>query len=224
MEDIQRVYISHPQTIALMGGTFDPIHYGHLVTAEAVRHQFEIDLTLFIPTGQPPHKKKEWVTNAEDRYMMTMLATETHPSFYVSRIEIEREGNTYTIDTIRQLKDTYPQGTKFYFITGADAFLEMFTWKNAELLLKSCTFIAATRPGYDRSIIKRGAMKEDNLYFIEVPALSISSTDIRERVRQRRPIKYLLPESVENYIYKHNLYRSDMEECSTTIPNYGIRF
>ncbi len=203
------IFISRPKNIALMGGTFDPIHYGHLVTAEAVRHEFAIDRTLFIPTGQPPHKKASEVTNAEDRYIMTVLATETHPSFYVSRIEIDRSGKTYTIDTIEQLKESAPKGTSFFFITGADAFLEIFTWKNADTLLKSCTFIAATRPGYDRSAIENRVAEGENFHFLEVPALSISSTDIRARVRAGRPIRYLLPESVENYIYKHNLYGSE---------------
>lgn len=206
-----------------MGGTFDPIHYGHLVTAEAVRHEFDIDMTLFIPTGRPPHKNNDYVTDPEDRYMMTVLATETHPSFYVSRIEIERVGKTYTIDTINQLKESSPKGTEFFFITGADAFLQIFTWKNPEELLKSCTFIAATRPGYDRSLILNEIKDKETVHFIEVPALSISSSDIRKRVQEQRPIKYLLPESVENYIYKHNLYRGDIE-CPMNSMNYGIKY
>lgn len=222
MDDLKRVYISHPQKISIMGGTFDPIHYGHLVTAESVRHAFDVDMTLFIPTGRPPHKNNTQVTDPEDRYIMTMMATESNPSFFVSRIEIDRVGKTYTIDTINQLKESSPKGTEFCFITGADAYLQIFTWKNPELLLKSCTFIVATRPGYDRSLIEKEAAGRENLHFIEVPALSISSSDIRKRVQEHRPIKYLLPESVEQYIYKHNLYRSD-NECPTSITHLGIR-
>ncbi|MBC8543189.1 nicotinate-nucleotide adenylyltransferase [Bianquea renquensis] len=204
-------YFSKPLKIAVMGGTFDPIHYGHLVTAEAVRHQYDIGQVLFVPTGHPPHKKQSEVTHPEDRYLMTMLATETNPAFYVSRIEIERTGFTYTVDTIEELKGIYPANTEIFFITGADAFHEILTWKNAEHLLSSCTFVAATRPGYHRKelserVEKLGKDFGDHLHFLEVPALSISSSDIRQRVREDRPIKYLLPESVENYIYKHALY------------------
>ncbi len=199
-----------PKKIAIMGGTFDPIHYGHLVTAEAVMHEYQIDRVLFIPSGQPPHKNDSQVTSAEHRYLMTLLATETNPRFFSSRIEIDREGYTYTIDTIRELKKMYPE-TEIYFITGADAFSNILTWKNPELLLSSCHFVAATRPGYSRkkaapqieAVMERHA---DTLHYLEVPALSISSSEIRERIKEGRPIKYLLPETVENYIYKHGLY------------------
>lgn len=197
--------------IAVMGGTFDPIHYGHLVTAEAVMHEYQIDRVLFIPSGQPPHKAGKSVTPAEHRYLMTLLATETNPNFFSSRIEIDREGYTYTIDTIRELKKANPD-TEIYFITGADAFSEILTWKDPEVLLSSCHFVAATRPGYSRkkaapqieAIVNRHT---NRLHYIEVPSLTISSSDIRSRVREGRPIKYLLPETVENYIYKHGLYQ-----------------
>ncbi len=201
-----------PKKIAIMGGTFDPIHYGHLVTAEAVMHEYQIDRVLFIPSGQPPHKTDSQVTSAEHRYLMTLLATETNPSFFSSRIEIDREGYTYTIDTIHELQKMYPE-TELYFITGADAFSNILTWKNPEVLLSSCHFVAATRPGYSRkkaapqieAVMERHA---DTLHYLEVPALSISSSEIRERVKDGRPIKYLLPETVENYIYKHGLYQA----------------
>lgn len=195
-----------------MGGTFDPIHYGHLVTAEAVMHEYQIDQVLFIPSGQPPHKTEGQVTPADHRYLMTLLATETNPRFFSSRIEIDRKGYTYTIDTIRELKEMYP-GSEIYFITGADAFSNILSWKNPELLLSSCHFVAATRPGYSRAkaapqieaLMDRHA---DTLHYLEVPALSISSSEIRARVKEGRPIKYLLPETVENYIYKHGLYQA----------------
>lgn len=202
----------NPKKIAIMGGTFDPIHYGHLVTAEAVMHEYQIDQVLFIPSGQPPHKTEGQVTPADHRYLMTLLATETNPRFFSSRIEIDRKGYTYTIDTIRELKEMYP-GSEIYFITGADAFSNILSWKNPELLLSSCHFVAATRPGYSRAkaapqieaLMDRHA---DTLHYLEVPALSISSSEIRARVREGRPIKYLLPETVENYIYKHGLYQA----------------
>lgn len=202
----------NPRKIAIMGGTFDPIHYGHLVTAEAVMHEYQIDQVLFIPSGQPPHKTEGQVTPADHRYLMTLLATETNPRFFSSRIEIDRKGYTYTIDTIRELKEMYP-GSEIYFITGADAFSNILSWKNPELLLSSCHFVAATRPGYSRAkaapqieaLMDRHA---DTLHYLEVPALSISSSEIRARVREGRPIKYLLPETVENYIYKHGLYQA----------------
>ncbi len=203
---------SNPKKIAIMGGTFDPIHYGHLVTAEAVMHEYQIDQVLFIPSGQPPHKTDSQVTSADHRYLMTLLATETNPRFFSSRIEIDRKGYTYTIDTIRELKEMYP-GSEIYFITGADAFSNILTWKNPELLLSSCHFVAATRPGYSRAkaapqIEALMDQHADTLHYLEVPALSISSSEIRARVQQGRPIKYLLPETVENYIYKHGLYHA----------------
>lgn len=197
--------------IAVMGGTFDPIHYGHLVTAEAAMQEYAIDRVLFIPSGRPPHKTDKQISSTEDRYLMTELATETNPRFFCSRIEIDRTGYTYTIDTIHELQNLYPE-TDIYFITGADAFSEIVTWKNAEELLQSCHFVAATRPGYSRkeATVQIEALLNrhtERLHYLEVPALSISSSDIRERVRQGRSIKYLLPEAVETYILKHELYR-----------------
>ncbi len=212
---MQDVFNPQARRIAVMGGTFDPIHYGHLVTAEAVRHEFAIDQVLFIPTGQPPHKALGAVSDAESRYLMTLLATESNEHFYASRMEIDRGGFTYTIDTIRALQKIYSPGTEIFFITGADAFYQMFGWHNAEELLGACTFVAATRPGYQKEeLIRRiGVTNQDHprrrFHFLEVPALAISSSDIRERVRNGRPIKYLVPEAVENFIKKHRLYREE---------------
>ncbi|WP_105617947.1 nicotinate-nucleotide adenylyltransferase [Vallitalea okinawensis] len=206
------VHHRNVKKIAVMGGTFDPIHYGHLVTAEAVRHQYNIDQVLFVPTGHPPHKRNRAITDAQHRYLMSILATETNPHFFVSRIEIDRQGLTYTIDTIKELKEQYRQDTEIYFITGADAFLEIFTWKQAEELLEICNFIAATRPEYPKEDLVASIAQIEKNYrakfnFIEVPALAISSSEIRNRVSSGEPIKYLLPEAVENYIEKYQLYK-----------------
>jgi nicotinate-nucleotide adenylyltransferase len=201
--------------IAIMGGTFDPIHIGHLVTAEAVRAEFFIDEVLFIPTGTPPHKSKRAVTSSEHRYLMSVLATAANPHFNVSRLEIEREGFTYTIDTLRELRALYGENTKLYFITGADAINQILLWKDAQELFNLCTFIAVTRPGYAQKELFERVEKlkrqfKHEIKFLEVPALAISSSDIRDRKRNSRPIKYLVTESVENYIEKHRLYQEEM--------------
>ncbi|NLK21525.1 MAG: nicotinate-nucleotide adenylyltransferase [Epulopiscium sp.] len=200
-----------PKSLAIMGGTFDPIHYGHLVTAEAVRYQYNIEQVFFMPTGQPPHKSDKKVTHSEHRYLMSVLATAANPHFNVSRIEIDRTGPTYTIDTIRDLKRDYGEDIELFFITGTDALLHIFSWKDAEELLKLCTFVAVNRPEYNiEELIQRIEIikkyYESKIHFLEVPALAISSTDIRNRVQKGMPIKYLVPESVENYIYKFKLY------------------
>ncbi|MDI3508053.1 MAG: nicotinate-nucleotide adenylyltransferase [Clostridiales bacterium] len=197
--------------IGLMGGTFDPIHYGHLVTAEEIRDKFNLEKVIFVPSGHPPHKIERHVSDQEHRYLMTFLATAPNPFFEVSRMEIDRQGPTYTIDTIKQFKAEYGDEYEFYFITGADAIFEILTWKDAEQLLGLCEFIAATRPGFNNNDIKAQlehitSRYGKEVYSVEVPSLAISSTDIRQRIREGRPIKYLLPESVEYYIKKCNLY------------------
>lgn len=199
--------------IGIMGGTFDPIHYGHLVTAEAVRDEFNLDKVIFVPAGNPPHKKARKVTAGQHRYMMTILATISNPKFEVSTIELTKKGYTYTIDTMREFKEMLPDST-FYFITGADAVLEILKWKDSEELLKICEFVAATRPGFDISELEKelNFIKEKHnkiIYKLEVPSLAISSTDIRRRVSEGRSIKYLLPEPVERYIYKNGLYKDN---------------
>ena len=194
-----------------MGGTFDPIHYGHLVTAEAARVKYGLNYIIFVPSGKPPHKKERKVTESNHRYLMTLLATATNPYFEVSRIEVDKDGYTYTIDTIKKFKLEFGSDTDFYFITGADALNEIFTWKNPEELLRICKFVAAARPGYNKEeLFKEIELLKENynskVSFVEVPSLAISSTDIRQRVKNNLPIKYLLPESVETYIYKNKLY------------------
>lgn len=196
-----------PRRVGIMGGTFDPIHYGHLVTAEIARSKFALDMVVFVPSGHPPHKQS-LPGHAEQRLMMTLLATVTNPYFHISRIELDRLGPSYTYDTLHEFHEIYGENCKFFFITGADAVLEMFTWRNAERLVQMCTFIAATRPGYRLTDVRQ--LPDEFIRKIElmqVPALSISSTDIRRRISEEKPIKYLLPESVETYIYKQGLYK-----------------
>lgn len=195
--------------IAIMGGTFNPIHNGHLVAAEAVRQELNIDKVVFIPTGDPPHKETNPYYN-EHRYLMTFLATANNPQFEVSRIELDREGKTYAIDTVQEILEMYPE-CKLYYITGADAIAKILTWKEPEKLLSMCEFVAVTRPGYDKRTLKSTINNlKDNyqgrIITLEIPALSISSTDIRNRIFASKTIKYLVPESVENYIIKNKLY------------------
>jgi nicotinate-nucleotide adenylyltransferase len=201
--------------IGIMGGTFNPIHYGHMVTAEEALKQFKLDKVIFIPTGKPPHKTTVVLANAEDRYLMTVIATASNKDFLVSRIEIDRKEKTYTIDTLRSLKQIFGDTATLYFITGADAILEILTWKNTREITDLCKFIAATRPGYDIRKIEDlkeklfGSLKkaENRIFLMEIPALAISSTDIRSRIKNNRTINYLLPEGVCNYLLKHELYR-----------------
>jgi nicotinate-nucleotide adenylyltransferase len=194
--------------LGVMGGTFDPVHYGHLVTAEEALVQFNLDRVLFMPTGRPVRKTHRHVSSSEDRYLMTVIATASNPDFEVSRMEIDRPGDTYTVDTMTALRAQHGVRAELYFITGADAVSEILTWKDAARFAGLCTFIAATRPGYDvvAGASGVGAAGTSVVEYMEVPALAISSSDIRERVRARRPIRYLMPEAVASYIYKNGLY------------------
>ncbi len=196
-----------------MGGTFDPIHYGHLVTAEEARVQFGLSQVLFVPNRYPPHKDLNEVTDPEHRFRMTLLATMTNEQFAASRVEIDRPGPSFTIDTIEILRKTHEAADLFY-ITGADAILQVVRgeWERSAELLSLCQFIAASRPGFPlnaeemrRSNATRRRL--DNVHVMEIPALAISSTDIRKRVAAGRPIRYLVPDPVESYIAKHRLYR-----------------
>lgn len=200
--------------VGMMGGTFDPIHYGHLVTAEEARVQFGLSQVLFVPNHYPPHKDLNGVTDPEHRYRMTLLATMTNEHFAVSRTEIDRPGPSFTIDTIEALRTTYEAKDLFY-ITGADAILQVVRgeWERSAELLALCQVIAASRPGFPLSA---GEMRRnnatgrrlDNVHVMEIPALAISSTDVRRRVAEGRPIRYLVPDAVEAYIAKHGLYRA----------------
>ncbi|MFZ5597920.1 MAG: nicotinate-nucleotide adenylyltransferase [Bacillota bacterium] len=197
--------------MGIMGGTFDPVHFGHLVAAEGARHHFHLDKVVFVPAARPPHKGLEDVSNPRHRLNMTILATRSNPHFEVSDVEIRRTGPSYTVDTVSHFRRLWPDSV-IYFITGADAVLEILTWHRVDQLLDMCFFIAATRPGYRLENLS-GSLKGlpercmAKISVMEVPALAISSTDIRQRVRKGMPIKYLLPEEVEEYIYSNNLYK-----------------
>ncbi len=196
--------------LGIMGGTFDPIHFGHLVTAEEALVQFNLDRVIFMPAGQPALKTEQKVSPVEHRYLMTVIATSNNPDFDVSRMEIDRPGLTYTVDTLLALREQYGPQTELFFITGADAVWDILGWRDAEKIAGLCTFIAATRPGYDVRAAAEAHTRlatDFRIEYIEVPALAISSTDIRARVVERRPIRYLLPESVAAYINKYGLYR-----------------
>lgn len=195
--------------IGIMGGTFDPIHYAHLATAEYIRETFNLDKILFIPTGNPPHKSK-LITDKIDRYNMVLLATMNNEEFVVSDIEINRKNRTYTIDTLKELHKIY-KDADIYFITGADTICDMETWKNVSENFGLATFIAANRPGVSSKSAKEKIkiLKEKynaNIRSVNVPSLDISSTYIRERIKCNNSVKYLIPEVVENYIYEKKIY------------------
>lgn len=193
--------------LGIMGGTFNPIHQGHLVAAEFIWDKFKLEEVLFVPSGKPPHKGNNEIASPENRWMMTVLATASNEHFSVSSIEIERPGESYTRDTVLQLRQMYGEGTECFFITGADAIAEISTWHKTEDLPHLAKFIAVSRPGYKLDIKKIDPLFQKCTYLVEVPALAISSTQIRERIKKEQTIKYLVPEVVEKYIYKNNLYR-----------------
>jgi nicotinate-nucleotide adenylyltransferase len=193
--------------IGVMGGTFDPIHHGHLIAAEEARWQFDLDQVVFVPTGRP-WQKPVGVSPAEDRYRMTVLATASNPAFTVSRLEVDHPGPTYTVDTLRRLRAAQPAGTRLFFITGADAVLQILTWKEPDQVLALAEFIAATRPGFDLDrLIAQVPGAAGRVHRIEIPALAISSSDLRSRVARGAPVQYLVPDGVARYIHDHALYR-----------------
>ena len=202
---------SKTKRIGVMGGTFDPVHNGHLVLAETVREQFGLDQVLFVPAADPPHKLHREITPAGHRLAMVRLAVETNPHFQVSTVEIDRGGTSYTIDTIRELRNHSEEPVHFYFITGADAIMEILSWKEVETLCSLCFFVAATRSGTDGA--KLTAFLEslptsvrECIHLTRMPSLEISSTDIRQKVSEGRSIRYLLPETVRLYIGNEGLY------------------
>ena len=203
--------------IGVMGGTFDPIHNGHLVTSEEARFQFGLEKVIFIPSARPPHKREIRHSPFEDRYRMAELAVEGNACLSVSMLEMEREGLSYTIDTLRELRRIHGEDNELFFITGADAVLEILTWKDPGEILALSQLIAATRPGYKLEKLNE-ALPEYNshgepamgkVHAMEIPALSISSTDIRKRVREGRPFRYLVPEPVWVYIGRKSLYKEE---------------
>ena len=195
--------------LGIMGGTFDPIHNGHLVAAEQAYRDLDLDVVVFMPAGRPAFKLDRHVTSAEDRFAMTLLATADNPHFLASRFEIDRNGVTYTADTLRLLRELYPSNVEFYFITGADAIAEIVLWRDAVDIAKTAHLVAATRPGYNLEHAK-AAVEDSGLGFdvtyLEVPTLAISSTNLRERVAQGQSLRYLTPDSVTGYLHKHRLY------------------
>lgn len=194
-----------------MGGTFDPIHIGHLVTAEVAWRHFGLDRVVFVPSGRPPHKAARRVSDPQHRYLMTVLATVDNPHFSVSRVELDRPGESFTVDTVFEFRRYLGEETRLYFITGLDAVLDILTWKDPRHLLSFCSFIAATRPGFSPDGLRAlgatlGETAFGSIHPLEVPALAISSSDIRRRVARGEPIRYLVPPGVEDYIHKNGLY------------------
>ena len=195
---------------AIMGGAFDPIHYGHLAAAQTVFDRLDVEKVVFMPLGDAAHKHMEGAS-AADRYEMTRLAVEDNEAFAVSDMEIRREGKTYTVDTIGEIRKQNPD-IKLYFIMGADEIMSLESWRQPEVLLKMCSFAAVTRPGYSNEAVKAQAERLMHKYgcdirFIEIPSLDISSSELRQRIKDSRSIKYLLPKETEEYIYSHNLYK-----------------
>ena len=189
--------------IGVMGGTFDPVHHGHLVAASEVAHIFDLDEVVFVPTGQPYQKDHRQVSPAEDRYLMTVIATASNPMFSVSRVDIDRPGPTYTIDTLREIHAQNNPGDELYFITGADALAEILTWHEVDELFTLAHFVGCTRPGHRLSGV---GLPDGKVSLVEIPALAISSTECRARVEAGEPVWYLVPDGVVQYIAKRKLY------------------
>lgn len=199
-----------PRRVGVMGGTFDPIHHGHLVAASEVQSWFDLDEVVFVPTGDPWQKSDRHVSPAEHRYLMTVIATAANPRFTVSRVDIDRHGPTYTRDTLGDLKAAMPHA-ELYFITGADALTEIFTWRDPHELFDLAQFVGCTRPGYTMDEATLAALPADRVTVVEIPALAISSTDCRSRSQRGEPIWYLVPDGVVQYVNKHHLYPKDSQ-------------
>jgi nicotinate-nucleotide adenylyltransferase len=188
--------------VGVMGGTFDPVHHGHLVAASEVQNVFGLDQVVFVPTGRPWQKAERHITDPEHRYLMTVVATAANPGFTVSRVDIDRPGDTYTIDTLRDLRAQYPDADLF-FITGADALQTILTWQDNQEIFELAHFVGVTRPGHT---LETAGLPADRVTLIEVPAMSISSSDCRSRVGAGQPVWYLVPDGVVQYINKYALY------------------
>lgn len=193
--------------LGLLGGTFDPVHLGHLVMAEMARHRFELDRVVWIPAGDPPHKRGEAVTPAEHRLAMVRLAIQDNPGFEVSRWELDHPGPSYTLRTVQGFAALYP-GADLRFLTGADSILEFLTWHRHEELIEACRFIAATRPGYDLAGLRETLPPryQERIDLLPLPWIDLSSTELRERFRAGEPVRYLVPDPVEAYARTHRLY------------------
>lgn len=193
--------------IGIMGGTFDPIHNGHLVAASEVAYRFSLDKVIFVPTGVPWQKAGRTVSPAEDRYLMAVIATASNPSFSVSRVDIDRPGDTYTVDTLTDINQLYPDA-ELFFITGADALQGILHWHNWEKMFQLATFVGVTRPGYVLREDNIPAHYQDRVELVEIPAMAISSTSCRQRAQAGAPVWYLVPDGVVQYINKHQLYHA----------------
>lgn len=191
------------QRVGIMGGTFDPIHHGHLVAASEVASLFHLDEVIFVPTGEPWQKSDRQVSPAEHRYLMTVIATASNPRFWVSRVDIDRTGPTYTVDTIGDIARQRPDA-QLFFITGADALGQILSWKDSDQAITMAHFVGVTRPGYELSA---DHLPSDSVTLLDVPAMAISSSDCRDRIQAGHPVWYLVPDGVVQYINKHNLYR-----------------
>ena len=203
--------------LGIMGGTFDPIPHGHLVAAEAAYDMLSLDVVVFMPAGSPAFKQDKRVSDGEDRFAMTLLATSDNPHFLASRFEVDRSGITYTAETLRQLRAIYPDNVSFYFITGADAIAEVVDWRDAPTIARLAHLVGATRPGYDLSEAREAfaaAPFDSDVTYLEVPALAISSSYLRARVRDGRSLRYLTPDPVRGYIQKRQLYEAARMEGS----------
>ena len=194
--------------LGVMGGTLDPVHHGHLVAASEAAARFELDEVVFVPTGNPSFKQHQQVSPAEHRYLMTVIATASNPRFTVSRVDVDRPGLTYTVDTLRDLRVARPDA-ELFFITGADAVEQILTWKDADELWKMAHFVAVSRPGHSLSV---EGLPPGVVSTLEVPALAISSTDCRRRAQAGQPVWYLVPDGVVQYIAKYGLYRGQHDE------------
>ena len=204
-----------PTRIGIMGGTFDPIHHGHLVAASEVADEFKLDEVIFVPTGAQPFKLDRAVTLAEHRYLMAVIATASNPRFTVSRADIDRPGVTYTIDTLRDLRNQYPHA-ELFFITGADALEQILQWKNVDELWDLAHFVGVTRPGHDLSTEN---LPKGEYSLLEIPAMAISSTVCRARVVADKPVWYLVPDGVVQYIGKHRLYKDPATVSHSEVPS-----
>jgi nicotinate-nucleotide adenylyltransferase len=202
--------------LGVMGGTFDPIHHGHLVAASEVAARFQLDEVVFVPTGQPWQKSHRKVSGAEDRYLMTVIATASNPRFTVSRVDIDRPGMTYTVDTLKDLRAERGDDVDLFFITGADAIAQILTWRSSEELFELAHFVGCTRPGVEWDSLAISQLPRERITLMEVPALAISSTSCRGRVVEQEPIWYLVPDGIVQYIAKRGLYSPQLVLESTS--------
>lgn len=200
--------------LGIMGGTFNPIHYAHLLSSNYVLEKYNLDKVVFIPTGEPPHKREVNIASDIHRYNMVKLAIENNPNFFISNIELKRNTTTYTIDTLREIKSMCNEDVEIYFITGTDTINQVYSWKDTDAIFDLCKFIVTTRPNYildehTKNLIEK---HKNKIYFCETPMLEISSTNIRKRIEQEKTVTYLLPKNVEKYIYNNGLYKIDFFE------------